>query len=149
MSPATASGRVVWVPLGGFLGIAAGAAIGALVGVQLAWTDPDVVDGWLGVGLLGLVVGGAYGGVVGSFVGAELLLAVGMVEPGEVLRRRAYAWGVVLTPLTALVLPAALTATWEASIGLELPTTAAEWALTWPLLAASLLGGTLARRLVS
>ncbi|CAM3637548.1 hypothetical protein [Nocardioides zeicaulis] len=148
MSGVDPARRVVWVPLGGFLGIAAGAAIGALVGVQLAWTDP-LLGGGVGVAFLGLVLGGFFGGVVGLFVGAELLLLVGVVEQGEVLRRRAYAWGVVLAPLTVLALPAALTAAWGTSPDLSWPTSTEEWALAWPVLAASLLGGPLARRVVS
>lgn len=58
MSAVDPARRVRFVPLGGFLGVAAGAGVGALLGVQLAWTDPDVVEGWLGFGLLGLVAGG-------------------------------------------------------------------------------------------
>lgn len=148
MSGVDPARRVVWVPLGGFLAIAAGAGIGALTGLQLAWTDP-LLGGGLGVAFVGLVLGGFFGGVVGLFVGAELLLLVGVVEPGEVLRRRAYVAGFVLAPLTVLALPTALTAAWGTSPDLAWPTSAEEWALTWPLLAASLLGGPLARRVVS
>lgn len=149
MSAADPARRVAWVPLGGFVGVAAGAAVGALAGTQLAWTDPDIVDGWLGFGVLGLLAGGVYGGLVGLFVGAELLLVVGTVDTGRARERRAYAWGFVLTPVTMLVLPVALSSSWGTGADLTLPTTVAGWAASWPLLAGALLGGPLARRVVS
>lgn len=86
---------------------------------------------------------------MGLFVGAELLLVVGTVDSVRPVRQRAYAWGFVLTPATMLVLPAALTSSWDASVHLSLPTTPAGWAASWPLLAGCLLGGPLARRVVS
>ncbi len=103
--------QVLWVPAGGLLGAAAGAATGAVALTVLTLVADDVtlarsggvvaaVGAIVPIGVLGGFFGGLTGLVVGLVVGLQMTFLVGSHLPREVARPRAYRLGFVLPPLT-------------------------------------------------
>jgi hypothetical protein len=134
------------------MGAILGALSGALVGVVMlagAVVVEPVVSGtsvtdsiWEGLGfalVAGTCFGGAAGLAVGLVVGVALMFLVGAHLPRDVARRRAYAWGFVLPPVT-MVGPFALVD----GVSFAMPDGEALWWLL-VLAGASLLGSRQAR----
>jgi hypothetical protein len=134
------------------MGLLLGALSGAIMGVVLllgavvvepAVTGTGVTGSW-GENVVFVLVGGTWFGgtaglVVGLVVGLELMFLVGAHLPREVARRRAYALGLVLPPVT-MVGPFALVD----GVSLSAPSGETMWWLV-VLGGASLLGSRQAR----
>ena len=145
--------QVLWVPMGGLLGAAAGAATGAtlllvvaLVADDVTLARPDGVVAALGavvpVAMFGGFFGGIAGAAVGLVVGLEMTFLVGSHLPRVVARPRAHRLGFVLPPLTMAV-PVVVTALAEGADRSLTGTNVLWWVVG--LGGASLFGGPMAR----
>jgi hypothetical protein len=136
--------QVLWMPMGGLLGALAGALTGTvlLLATTLvesrAGAHEDLWESVVFVVVAGPWFGGIAGLVVGLCVGVEMMFLVGAHLPRDVARRRAYALGFALPPVTMLVAVVLLSGG-EVSLGAGAPF----WVVTF--VGASLLGGPLAR----
>jgi hypothetical protein len=139
--------QVLWLPMGGLLGAFSGALVGIVYAAMfLAADDPFSGDtGPAGFVVAAVGLGAWFGGIVGlavgCFVGVELMFLVGAHLSRDTARRRAYALGFLLPPLTMLGMVQVVALVNGTG---ALPLADVGW--SWVLLAGgSLMGGPLAR----